>query len=328
MSGNKAVLFDMDGVIFDSERAVLALWQEIAGALGLPRIGEVFIQCVGTNKRRTEEIFLAAYPALDFHAFDDEVRRRFLARYDKGRLPVKPGAEQILRTLREKGVPLALASSTDSAVVRRELEEAGLLRYFDAVIGGDQVHVSKPNPEIFLLAAKALDADCSAVCYSGFGIVSGWSGDGTRNADMLLPPLYDVVAKGYEQAWDFSAHPSDVVVINLGTNDATYTGTDEARMREFAQGYEAFLSKVRERNPDAYIVCTMGTMGGHELYPYVAQAVADFRKQTGDERAMCYLSQAIDVEADGVGTNGHPNRASQQKCADRLVEVIRQVLGK
>ena len=173
MSGNKAVLFDMDGVIFDSERAVLAVWREIAGEWSLPGIGEVFIRCVGTNKRRTEEIFLAAYPALDFHAFDDEVRRRFLARYDRGRLPVKPGAEQILRTLREKGVPLALASSTESGVVRRELEEAGLLRYFDAVIGGDQVHVSKPNPEIFLLAAKALDTppeDCFVIEDSFNGI--------------------------------------------------------------------------------------------------------------------------------------------------------------
>ncbi len=159
MNGNRAVLFDMDGVIFDSERAVLAVWREIAGELGLDGIGEVFIQCVGTNKRRTEEIFRAAYPALDFAAFDKEVRRRFRARYDGGRLPVKPGTEQILRALRERGVPLALASSTDSAVVRRELAEAGLLSYFDAVIGGDQVHVSKPDPEIFLLAAGALGAE-------------------------------------------------------------------------------------------------------------------------------------------------------------------------
>ena len=158
MSGNKAVLFDMDGVIFDSERAVLAVWREIAAAWGLHGIGEVFLQCVGTNKRRTEEIFRAAYPAQDFATFDREVRRRFRAQYDGGRLPVKPGAEHILRALREKGLPLALASSTDSGVVRRELEEAGLLSYFDAVIGGDQVRVSKPNPEIFLLAAQALGA--------------------------------------------------------------------------------------------------------------------------------------------------------------------------
>ncbi len=173
MSENKAVLFDMDGVIFDSERAVLAVWREIAAELGLPGIGEVFIQCVGTNKRRTEEIFHESYPTLDFQAFDNEVRRRFRARYDGGRLPVKPGAEQILRALRERGIPLALASSTESGVVRRELEEAGLLSYFDAVIGGDQVHVSKPNPEIFLLAAAALDRlpeDCFVIEDSFNGI--------------------------------------------------------------------------------------------------------------------------------------------------------------
>ena len=192
MSGNKAVLFDMDGVIFDSERAVLAVWRELAAELDLPGIGEVFLQCVGTNKRRTEEILLAAYPSLDFRAFDGEVRRRFRARYDGGRLPVKPGTEQILRALRERKLPLALASSTDSAVVRRELEEAGLLGYFDAVIGGDQVHVSKPNPEIFLLAAQALDAapeDCFVIedSFNGIRAARAAGMHGVMVPD-LLPP--------------------------------------------------------------------------------------------------------------------------------------------
>ena len=213
MSGNKAVLFDMDGVIFDSERAVLTVWRELAAEQDLPGIGEVFLQCVGTNKRRTEEILLAAYPGLDFRAFDGEVRRRFRARYDGGRLPVKPGTEQILRALRERSVPLALASSTDSAVVRRELEEAGLLRYFDAVIGGDQVHVSKPNPEIFLLAARALGTapeNCFVIEDSFNGIraarAAGMHGvmvpdllppDGEmeRLAEVILPDLN--AAEGY-----------------------------------------------------------------------------------------------------------------------------------
>lgn len=207
MSGKSAVLFDMDGVIFDSERAVLAVWREIAAELGLEGIGEVFIQCVGTNKRRTEEIFRAAYPTLDFGDFDREVRRRFLVRYDKGRLPVKPGAEQILRALRERGLPLALASSTESGVVRRELAEAGLLSYFDAVIGGDQVHVSKPDPEIFLLAASALGAapeDCFVIEDSFNGIRAAKAagmhpvmvpdllppdGEMQRLAEVILPDL-------------------------------------------------------------------------------------------------------------------------------------------
>ncbi len=156
MSKDLAVVFDMDGVIFDSERAVLAVWQELAAELGLGEIEAVFRRCIGTNKARTREILGETFPALDFAVFDTETRRRFQAKWGGGRLPVKPGAAELLGALRERGVPLALASSTDSAVVRQELDEAGLLGYFDAVIGGDQVHVSKPNPEIFLLAARAL----------------------------------------------------------------------------------------------------------------------------------------------------------------------------
>ena len=103
----RAVLFDMDGVIFDSERAVLAVWREIAGELQLKGIDEVFVRCVGVNKQRTREIFGEAYPALDFDDFDQRVRTLFLSRYDKGRLPVKPGAAEILHAFSERGLPLA-----------------------------------------------------------------------------------------------------------------------------------------------------------------------------------------------------------------------------
>ena len=186
------VLFDMDGVIFDSERAVLAVWQEIAAQLGLRKIEEVFIRCVGTNKRRTEDLFREAYPALDFAGFDHQVRERFLARYDRGRLPVKAGVQQILRALRDREIPLALASSTESGVVRRELQEAGLLGYFDAVIGGDQVSHSKPDPEIFLTAAEALGAapeDCYVIedSFNGIRAASAAGMRGLMVPD-LLPP--------------------------------------------------------------------------------------------------------------------------------------------
>ena len=177
------------------------------------------------------------------------------------------------------------------------------------------------------LTAQALGADYSAVCYSGYGVVSGWTGDGERNEDMLVPPLYEVVAKGYEQPWDFDAHSYDVVVINLGTNDYTYARTDEARMEEFSRGYASFLEEVREHNPESLIVCTMGTMGCHELYPYLEEAVESFEASTGDTRVLCYLSEEIDYESDGTGTHEHPNAVTQQKSADALVAVIDEALG-
>ncbi len=175
----RAVLFDMDGVIFDSERAVLAVWEEIAAEMALERIGEVFVRCIGVNKQRTREIFREAYPALDFQDFDSRVRARFLSLYDKGRLPVKPGVREILSALQEREVPMALASSTRQATVERELDEAGLLAFFDVVVGGDAVTRSKPDPEIFLTAAGRLGAepgDCVVIEDSFNGIRAARAG--------------------------------------------------------------------------------------------------------------------------------------------------------
>jgi hypothetical protein len=178
------------------------------------------------------------------------------------------------------------------------------------------------------LAAQDLEADYETACYSGYGIVSGWTPDGSRNESMLLPPVYDLVVEGHDAAWDFAAHPRDVVVINLGTNDFTYTGTDATRTKEFAQGYAAFLAHVREVNPESLIVCTLGSMLGCDaLYPTLEKAVADYAERTGDARVMSYLSEPIDYEKEGCGTMGHPNEGSQRRIADALVSVIRQELG-
>lgn len=196
----KAVLFDMDGVIFDSERAVFGVWQEVAAELGLERIERVFVRCVGVTKTRTREIFSEAYPTLCFEDFDGRVRARFGERYGGGRLPLKPGAREVLAALREMGFPLALASSTKTETVRRELEEAGLLAYFDAVIGGDMVTNSKPDPEIFLTAASRLGVsagDCWVIEDSYNGIRAASAG-GMRA--IMVPDLLPLDAEMKEKA--------------------------------------------------------------------------------------------------------------------------------
>lgn len=178
------------------------------------------------------------------------------------------------------------------------------------------------------LTACALDADYEAVCYSGYGVVSGWSGDGERNEDMLLPPVYELVAAGHEQTWDFEAHPRDVVVVSLGTNDFTYTGTDEAKQQEFSEGYVALLGRIRELNPESLIICTLGTMWGSEaLYPALEQAVQEHVDHTGDDCILCYQSDPIDETTDAVVLNGHPDEEGHRKIASKLTEVIRQALG-
>lgn len=187
-----AVIFDMDGVIFDSEKAVLGVWKGIAAEWGLKEIERVFLRCVGTTKTRTREILREEYPELDFEHFDQTVRERFLARYGGGRLPLKPGTREVLAALQGSGTALALASSTRTVTVRRELEEAGLLDLFSVVVGGDAVTRSKPDPEIFLEAAKRLGEepkDCFVIEDSFNGVRAAYAG-GFRPVMVpdLLPP--------------------------------------------------------------------------------------------------------------------------------------------
>jgi HAD superfamily hydrolase (TIGR01509 family) len=155
--GRWGVLFDMDGVIFDSESVSVQCWRRAAQELGLADIDAVYTRCVGTNVAASTAILTDAYGArVDPAAFLNLTNRFYNDWCAEHGLPVKPGAPEILRALRAAGIPMAIASSTARAYVTRELSEAGLLPFFDAVICGDMVTRSKPDPEIFLKAADAL----------------------------------------------------------------------------------------------------------------------------------------------------------------------------
>ncbi len=176
------------------------------------------------------------------------------------------------------------------------------------------------------LTAQLLDADYSAVSYSGHGIISGYSNDGTAQTDSLVPDVYTQVGKqdAYSAEWDFAANPSDVVVLNLGTNDDSYATKDlETRGPEYQKGYEAFLKQIRAKNPDASIICTLGIMGCEELYPYIEKAVAN----VGDKKITCYQSPT-QKSSDGYGADWHPSPVTHQKNAYLLADKICEAIGR
>ena len=174
LSGIGAVIFDMDGVIFDSERATFAEWKAIADREGLAEIDEVYRRCIGVNARVSREIFLGFYGAdFPYDAFNREVSVSCHGKYDGGRLPMKPGVRPLLEALRQRGLYLALASSTRTETVRNQLRDAGLLPFFDRVVGGDMITRSKPAPDIFLAAIEGTGiapADCAVIEDSFNGI--------------------------------------------------------------------------------------------------------------------------------------------------------------
>ncbi|MDE7363374.1 MAG: hypothetical protein K2N27_00575 [Ruminococcus sp.] len=202
------------------------------------------------------------------------------------------------------------------------------------VEGKDQYENYMTSTENFMksyayLTAKQLDADYSAVSYSGHGIISGYSQNGDRETDSLVPDYYDYVGKlgSYKVAWDFENHKNDVVVVNLGTNDNTYVSKDiDTRGDEFAEEYVKFLNQIHKNNPDAYIICTLGTMGCTEEFPYIEKAVETFRKESGYDRIMCYQS-ATHTQTDGFGSDWHPSEKTQQNSAYVLADKICQALG-
>ncbi len=153
----KAVVFDMDGVIFDSEVKVVECWKVIADKYHIPDIETTCIDCMGQNQAMAKDKFLAKYGEdFPYVEYKKEMSDLFHSRYDNGRLPMKPGVVEILKYLKAQGKLIALASSTRREVVTRELRDAGVLNYFDAVICGDMVNKSKPEPDIFLKACEEL----------------------------------------------------------------------------------------------------------------------------------------------------------------------------
>ncbi|MBO4669008.1 MAG: HAD family phosphatase [Lachnospiraceae bacterium] len=170
----KAVIFDMDGVIFDSERATYLCWKKVAEEHGLERMDEVYRKCIGVTVEVTRQICLDAYGEdFPYEQFAKEASVLYHERYDGGRLPVKEGTREILSYLKENGIPTAIASSTRQERVVSQLDEAGLLGFFNAVVGGESVSKSKPAPDIFLFAAKKLGiapADCVVIEDSFNGI--------------------------------------------------------------------------------------------------------------------------------------------------------------
>ena len=156
----KAVIFDMDGVIFDSERVICDLWLEIAKENDITGIEELMLKCIGLNDKATDNLFTTKYgDKFPYEDFKKQISKEYHSRYDGGRLPMKPGVRELLSFLKENNVKTALASSTKVETVTNQLRDAKILDYFDVVIGGDMVKNSKPNPEIFLTAAEKLGID-------------------------------------------------------------------------------------------------------------------------------------------------------------------------
>lgn len=157
----QGVIFDMDGLMFDTERLGLEGWKLAGRLMGYPIDDEMVGGIRGCNRADASRRFKERYG----ESFDYEAGRKIRTDYaeeeiGKRGVPVKPGLYTLLNFLKEKGIKMAVASGTERKKVLSYLESAKVLEYFDTVVCGDEVEHAKPWPDIFVRAAAHLGLEC------------------------------------------------------------------------------------------------------------------------------------------------------------------------
>lgn len=157
-----AVLFDMDGLLLDSEKPVRACTLAAALEIGQPISEEGFAAMIGQPGAATRALLLEHFGAPErLEIFFTNYRARMAVELEKG-LPLMQGVHEILDHLETLNLPSAVCTSTNSARARHHLERVGIWHRFQALVGGDEVARGKPAPDPYLETARRLAVDPAA----------------------------------------------------------------------------------------------------------------------------------------------------------------------
>ena len=207
----KGAVFDMDGLMFDTERLVYENWQNMMDERGYDYDLDFFKTTVGKRKNEVQRLYFDRFGD-DFPYWElaDLGKARYVERVKAEGIPIKKGLIELLTFLKERGIKTALATSTSRQTAEFNLKSAGVTEYFDALVCGGDVTNGKPHPEVFLTAAAALGekpGDCVAFEDSINGIKSAHAAGMTTVMvpDFLAPtdeimPMIDCLCGSLEQS--------------------------------------------------------------------------------------------------------------------------------
>ena len=219
----RAVLFDMDGTIFDTEGIYRRCWFRAAKDVGFDEDIDLFLERVcGLNQADMTAFVNRVYSnAVSFETLwgrwleciDEEMAR--------GVLSFKSGAPDILFALKERGIKIALVTSSGQKTVARYLQMSGLEGVFDVIVTGNQVTRGKPHPECFLTAAQKLGIDpasCVVVEDSPNGVRAGYA---AKMYTVMVPDLHPCTAELRSLLWQLCDTLTDLVPLIDNENQNT-----------------------------------------------------------------------------------------------------------
>ena len=168
-----SVIFDMDGTLLDTQRICIDAWNYAGELQGFKDVGKSIKYVCGMNEIGWTNYLIENFNGLEADEFKKEARKYII---ENGKVEFKKGASELLSFLKANNIKIAIASGSSRGTGISHLTKVDALSFFDVIVGGNEVEKGKPEPDIFLEAAKRLKVkpeDCFVFEDSSNGIKSG-----------------------------------------------------------------------------------------------------------------------------------------------------------
>lgn len=199
----QAVFFDMDGLMLDTEPITIQAKVEEGNKIGLPITESMVRETIGMSQKNVDQYFTRLFGSAYQHQYFIKKRREYLFHYMEAHgLPLKKGLIPLLEDLKAHHVPLAVVTSSTKEIIEQYQKYGDVFKYFDRIITGDEVKEGKPNPDVYLYAAKVMGVNpqfCVVLEDSKNGVISA------SKAGMKVLMIPDLIMPDEEV---LSFHPS------------------------------------------------------------------------------------------------------------------------
>lgn len=208
----QAAIFDMDGLLLDTERVCMQAFKDACQQLSIPFVQSEYVKIIGCNAKGIEIAIMSHYAQyIDYPTLRSKWMDGYWPIVENQAIPVKAGVIDLLEWLKSKDIPIAVATSTHKALAETKLKLSGLGGYFEHISSGCEVSFGKPHPEIYMLAAQRLNVapqQCLAFEDSSNGVRSAIAAEMQvyQVPDLVIPDK-DIIALGH----NISASLEDVL---------------------------------------------------------------------------------------------------------------------